>query len=306
LAGQTEHGEHLDDEGLSVRHTSLLQPSGASRDETDAVGAHYGFANLADRIFAALDAAGQGTAPTPDDLAPVDQLHIGGQSTTRQLAQRAGLRAGQTVLDVGGGIGGPARTLASEHGCSVTVLDLTEAYCRTGEQLTALTGLTDRVTFRRGNALAMPFADGSFDVVWTQHSSMNIEAKERLYAEVHRVLRPGGRLALHEIMAGTVQPIHFPVPWARDPAISFLRPPQEMRALLPAAGFAEVAWFDVTPAALAWYQNRLAQPPPPAPQPLGVHVLLGPTFREMGRNMHRNLEEQRVAVVQGVFDRAKS
>ncbi|CAA9452538.1 MAG: hypothetical protein AVDCRST_MAG80-2450 [uncultured Rubrobacteraceae bacterium] len=147
------------------------------------------------------------------------------------------------VLDVGGGLGGPARNLASEIGCSVEVLDVTEEFCRAGEILTTRTGLGDLVSFRHASALDMPHPDASFDVVWMQHSSMNIADKERLYAEIHRVLRPGGHLALHEIMAGPVTPIHFPVPWARGPEISFLRPPEEVRALITGIGFEESAWM---------------------------------------------------------------
>jgi MPBQ/MSBQ methyltransferase len=149
---------------------------------------------------------------TPDDLAPATEFHTGGTEATLELARRAGLRAGLRVLDVGGGLGGPARTPGSEFGCRVTVLDLTEEYCRAGELLTARTGLGDQVTFQHGDALTMPFPNGDFDVAWAQHSSMNIADKERLYREIHRILRPGGRLALHEIMAGPIQPIHFPVP----------------------------------------------------------------------------------------------
>ena len=113
---------------------------------------------------------------------------------------------------------------------------MTEAYCRTGEMLTTLIGFPAASASATATRSDMPFAEAQFDVVWTQHSSMNVENKERLYAEIRRVLRPGGRLALHEIMSGPVQPVHFPVPWARDPAISFLRPPAEIRALLTGTG----------------------------------------------------------------------
>ena len=208
------------------------------------------------------------------------------------------------MLDVGGGIGGPARTLAHEFGCAVTVLDLTEAYCRAGEELTAATGLAGKVSFRQGDAVAMPFPDGAFDLVWTQHSSMNIADKERLYGECRRVLRPGGRLAFHEIMAGATQPVHFPVPWARDPALSFLQPPGEIRAVLNGLGFDEVAWVDTTGSAAAWFRawaaRRAEGGPPP---PLGLHLLLGNVFPEMGANMLRNLEEGRVVMVQAVLER---
>ena len=129
------------------------------------------------------------------------------------------------VLDVGDGLGGPARTLASEFGCAVKVLDLTEEFCRARAAFTTRTGLSDLVSFRHGSALEMPYPDASFDAAWTQHSSMNIADKGRLYGEIHRVLRPDGRLALHEILAGPVSPIYLPVPWARRPELNHLCPP---------------------------------------------------------------------------------
>ena len=266
--------------------------------------AHYTRANLAGAILSGLRAAGKDLESlTPLDLAPVDQFHTGGRDATLELARMAGLRPGERVLDVGGGLGGPARTLASELGCTVTVLDLTEEFCRVGERLTAMTGLADRVTFRHGNALDMPFDDASFEVVWTQHSSMNIEDKERLYAEVRRVLRPGGRLALHEVMAGPVQPVHFPAPWASDPSISFLRPPDEVRALLAGLGFREIAWVDATIQAVEFIRRLRATTQPGAvPPPLGLHLIIPNAAERVGSQM-RNLEEERVRIIAAVFER---
>jgi SAM-dependent methyltransferase len=273
----------------------------ATHDYAQAVNAHYSPPDLGATILAALRAAGKDPDHlAPADLAPVDQFHIGGRQATLDLARLAGIAPGATVLDVGGGLGGAARTLATEFGCAVTVLDLTAEYCRVGAMLTARTGLDDRVTFRHGNALALPCPDEGFDVVWTQHSSMNIADKAGLYAEIRRVLRPGGRLALHEVVAGPVQPIHFPVPWAGDPSLSFLSPPDELRALLRDAGFAEVAWVDVTAPAVAWFRAWAATT---TPGPLGMHLLMGAGAREKGRNQVRNLEEGRAGVVQGVFAR---
>ncbi|HET8626055.1 MAG TPA: methyltransferase domain-containing protein [Thermomicrobiales bacterium] len=273
----------------------------ATRDYARAVDAHYGSGDLGATILSALRAAGKDPGHlAPADLAPVDQFHIGGRQATMDLAGLAGIAPGTTVLDVGGGLGGAARTLAAEFGCAVTVLDLTAEFCRVGALLTAHTGLDGRVTFRQGDALAMPFPDESFDAVWTQHSSMNIADKARLYAEIRRVLRPGGRLALHEVVAGPVQPIHFPVPWADDPSLSHLSRPEEIRALLLDAGFAEVAWVDVTASAVAWFR---AWATTTTPGPLGMHLLMGDGAREKGRNQVRNLEEGRAGVVQGVFSR---
>ena len=273
------------------------------------VNAQYGRHNLGASIVTALRAIGKDPGNvTLGDLAPLDHFHGGGYPATLELARRANLQPGQRVLDVGGGLGGPARTMAAEFGCTVTVLDLTEEFCRTGELLTAWTKLRHRVTFQQGNALALPFPDHSFDVVWAQNSLMNIADKEGLYAGISRVLRTGGRFAFQEVMAGPVQPLHFPVPWANSPAISFLRPPAEVRALLLRLGFVEVAWADTTPAALEAQPQRSAATSMPgtAAQTLPyLSFILRPREEAeyVAHNVARNLEEGRVAYIQGVFDR---
>lgn len=170
------------------------------------------------------------------------------------------------------------------------------------EMLTARVGLAARVAFRHGSALELPFADGAFDVVWMQHAAVNIAEKERLYRETHRVLRPGGRLAMQEAMAGPGGSLHFPVPWAGDASISFLRPAAEMRALLATVGFREVDWVDERDAVLSGL-------PAPAPgerqegaRPFAA-LVLGPRLPEMQRNVAHNLREERLALVQAVFER---
>lgn len=266
---------------------------------------HYVSSDLDQAVSVALAALGKdGLVLTLDDLAPIDQFHTGGKDATHELARRAGIGAEARVLDVGGGLGGAARVLASEFGCQVTVLDLTEEYCWVGRNLTERMELSDHVTFQHGNALDMPFEDSAFDVVWTQHSSMNVSDKERLYAQIHRVLRPGGRFAMHEILAGLVEPIHLPVFWAREASISFLRPPNAVRALLTETGFRELDWVDTTDWSLAWLQARLAAVPakPVTPSPLGLHLLLGPDVSVMFRNHVLNLQENRISIIQGVFE----
>lgn len=275
------------------------------RPDERALNAHYGRDDLTGRILGALRAAGMDTdALEAGDLAPLDQFHTRGRRATLDLARLAGVSSGMRVLDVGGGLGGPARTLAKEFGCSVEVLDVTEEFCRAGAALTARLGLDGLVSFRHGSALDIPHQDASFDLAWTQHSSMNIADKERLYAEVHRILRPGGRLAMHEIMAGPVSPVRFPVPWAREPSISHLQDPETVRARISAAGFTELAWIDETPSAAEWFAERAAASPSEDPPPLGLHLLLGDDFTEMLRNQARNLREDRIAVIRAVFARA--
>lgn len=262
---------------------------------------HYGRGNLAAAILTGLREAGKDPdALAPDDLVAVDHFHVRGRKATLELAQQVGLERGMRVLDVGGGLGGSARTLARELGCHVTVLDLTEEYCRVGEELTRRSGLSAQVVFRHGNALDVPFADESFDAAWMEHCSMNVDDKERLSSEIRRVTRPGGRLALHEIAAGPRVPIHFPVPWARDPSASFLRPAAAIRALLARAGFKEVAWSDVSARSLEWFRRQVTRA---TPTPLGLQLLLGADFEDMVANQVRNLDEGRIAVIMGAWER---
>ena len=213
------------------------------------INGHYARPGLTDAILRGLRDAGKDPAQCSyDDLSPVDHFHTLGKQATIELATLARVATGTRVLDVGGGLGGPARMLAAEYGCEVAVLDLTEVYCRIGELLTERAGLTDRVSFRQGDALNLPFEDASFDLVWTQHCTKNLEDKARLYRELARVLRPEGALAFHEIMAGPMQPIHFPVPWASAPELSFLQPPATVCSLIEEAGLAIEEFRDGTAA----------------------------------------------------------
>ena len=259
---------------------------------------HWERERLAESILTALAAAGKNLdALTIDDLAITDQFHGGGKPATTRLARLFGATPGQRVLDVGGGLGGPARTLAVEYGCRVTVVDLTESFVRAARVLTGRLGLDDRVSHHVGDALDLRFDTGAFDVVWTQNSGMNIADKVRLYAGFHRVLRPGGLLALQEPMAGPVQPPIFPLMWATDAAQSFLRPPDEMRALIAAAGFAERAWEDVTAETAA----------PATAESIPAHsaqrLIMGDALDAIIRANHRNRAEGRMVSIQAVFER---
>ena len=262
------------------------------------VEAYWARERLDEAILAALAASGADLdALTPDVLAPVDQFHGGGKPVTVRLARLAGAHHGLRVLDVGGGFGGPARTLAVEFGCVVTVVDLTESYVRAARMLTARMGLGERVSHHVGNALALPFPAGAFDCVWTQNSGMNIADKARLYREFHRVLRPGGRLALQEPMAGPVGPVLYPVMWARDAAASFLRSPAEMRAVIEGAGFRVRVWDDVT--------AETAGPATGAAIPAHSiqRLVMGGAIDEIIRVGHRNRDEGRLVSIQAVVER---
>ncbi|WIT13452.1 methyltransferase domain-containing protein [Paucibacter sediminis] len=265
----------------------------------ETVQTHYARSELGTLILAALEKAGKDIHRlTPEDLAPIDEFHIRGRAATLELARAASLDAAKRVLDVGSGVGGTSRCLAKEFGCRVTGIDLTEDYCRAAELLTAKTGLAHLVDYRQGDATQLPFADASFDVVWTEHAAMNIPDKARLYREMHRVLKPGGRLAIYDVLAGPTGPVHFPVPWARTPDASFLLRPDELRALLEAAGFTITDWSDTTDAARAWFVALAQKIGREGLPPLGFHILLGADFQAMAQNQRRNLEEGRIVLAQ--------
>lgn len=266
------------------------------------VESHYTTPDLGAAILTALQAAGKDLDHlTPDDLAPVDEFHGGQRPATVRLAEMAGLSGSERVLDVGSGLGGPSRFLAWRYGCRVSGVDLTAEFCRVADLLTKLTGLTGRVDYRQGSALELPFADASFDVVWSQNAAMNISDRDRLYAEMHRVLKPGGKLALQEVAAGPGGPPHFPVQWAREPGISFLFTQAETQAKLAAAGFRILAWQDTTAPSLEAAQARAGRIS--APPPLGTHLLLGDDWVAMAQNSVRNLEERRTELFNAVLQR---
>src|SRR5262249_46451451 len=198
-----------------------------------AVAEHYTRRALGDVILAALKAAGEDLRhPTPDDSAPVDEFHSGGRNATVRLAQLAQIDGSNRVLDVGCGIGGPSRYLASNFGCQVTGLDFTAEFTALAAMLAQRTRLADKVSYRQGDALDLPFADASFDVVWSQNAAINIADRDRLYGEMRRVLVAGGRLAIQEIAAGPGGEPYYPAPWANDKGISFLSTPQATGAAI--------------------------------------------------------------------------
>ena len=205
------------------------------------------------------------------------------------------------VLDVGCGIGGPARTLALNYGCHVTGVDMTASYVETGQMLVERLGLNESVSITTGNALDLHFENGTFDIVWMQHMGMNVADKGRLYREARRVLRSGGRLALHEILAGDVSPPHYPTPWADDPSFSHLIDADRLRAVLSESGFREIALRDDTPRSIDWARTPLDSGGDVSLSP-AIEALLGPNHRERIENVRRNLIEGRIEVVQAVCE----
>ncbi|HEU5001569.1 MAG TPA: class I SAM-dependent methyltransferase [Actinomycetota bacterium] len=264
------------------------------------VQAQYSRGTLLADLEAALVAAGRDPEHLgPDDLSEFEEFHTLGRPATMALAEAAQITATDHVLDAGCGLGGPARTLARLTGCTVTAVDLTEEFCTTADALTRHSGLAGQVAVLQADARVLPFPAGAFDVTWTQHVSMNIEDKAGFYTELRRVLKPGGRLAFFDVMAGPTQPVHFPALWTSEPAWSHLATPEETRAAVEAAGFEPTVWEDVTALALAFFTMAatfLAAGPPP---PLGLHLVIKDMPAKV-QNMRQDLEEGRVTLLRGV------
>ena len=209
-------------------------------------------ADLQQRVADVLEKAGKDSSNTSvEELASLDQWHVMGLLPTRRLAERAGVKKGDRVLDAGCGMGGPARYLAKTYDCEVTGIDVTEPYLETAHFLNEVTGLSEQVTLQKAEVTEIPFDNESFDVVWTQHALQSIPHKERFFAEFFRVLKPGGKAVVHDMFRGPGSPVHFPAFWGSDDSISFLSTDAELRSLLEDAGFKFLHWQDTTEEARA-------------------------------------------------------
>jgi SAM-dependent methyltransferase len=270
-------------------------------DGCDGVRDHYRATGLTQRLKTELAALGpEDQRLMPQQLGPLDQFHTGGLAATAELARLAGANADASVLDVGSGVGGPARFLAATYGCRVMGVDLSEPFVDAARYLTERTGQTGQVSFQTANALELPFDAGRFNVVLLQHVAMNISERARLYHEIRRVLKPGGRFVTFDVVLNGSEP-HYPVPWARTAATSFLLTAAATREAIEAAGFRTLAWQDDTDAAKAWFAQLRALGPPPSPN---LGVVMGPDFAQLSANLGRNLMEGRLGILTAVFEAA--
>src|ERR1700730_10008889 len=272
-------------------------------DVLDRVREHYRATGLTERLRTALTAFGPDEQRlTPQQLATLDQFHTRGLAATVELAKLAGITTDMSVLDVGSGVAGPARFLAAIYGCQVQGTDLSEPFVDAARYLTERTGQSERVSFVTANALKLPFDDGHFDVVLLQHVAMNISDRARLYREIRRVLKSGGRFATFDVVLSSGEP-HYPVPWARTPATSFLLTADATREVIEPAGFRTLAWRDDSEDASAWFAQLRASGPPPSPN---LGVVMGPDFVQLSANLGRNLMEGRLGILTAVFEAAST
>jgi SAM-dependent methyltransferase len=273
-------------------------------DMQDEIERHYASEAIAERILAALrEAYGPDVRITPDALAPLDHFHGRGVTATEALSTRLAPKAGDRLLDIGSGIGGPARWMAAHFGCHVTGIDLTQAFCDAAEALTRACGMSDQVRIVQGSATDLPFPDQSFDRAYSQNVLMNIADKRRFYREAFRVLRPGGLFAVDQTALGPNGPPSYPQPWASVAEASFLAMPEEIRTNSAAAGFDIVMLRDATDEAIAFQEEMRRRVQAEGPPRLGLHVLLGDRFRELMRNSADSLAERRTSIIQCLLRR---
>ena len=279
-------------------------------DHYDAASARSG-QSLQERLREAFRDAGRDPERLSlADVAGIDQLHLGGRSASRMLAELGGLKGGEQVLDVGCGTGGASRLLATEYDCHVVGVDITAAFVEVAGWLSLATGLAEQTRFSCADAARVPLEAGTVEVVWCQHALMNMPHIPQVLAEWRRLLVPGGRILLHEIVAGdNPEPLALPVPWARTSDNSYLRESRQLQRILALSGFKLVALEGVTAQALAWRQHHVSretrdterQEAEPMPALPGPALIFGEEFAQMGRNLRDNLAADKVRVVAGVW-----
>ena len=268
-------------------------------DVLDDVRDHYRATGLTERLQTALMALGpEDQRLTPEQLGALDQFHTRGLAATIELAELVRITADMLVLDVGSGVGGPARFLAARYGCRVAGVDLSEPFVDAARYLTERAGLSGKVSFQTASALKLPFGDARFDAVLLQHVAMNIADRARLYREIRRVLKTGGRFATFDVVSIGGEP-HYPVPWARTPATSCLLSAAATRETIEPAGFRALAWQDDIEAGKTWIAQLRASGPPPSPN---LGVVMGPDFAQLSANLGRNLIEGRLGILTAVFE----
>ena len=266
---------------------------------------HYTHGSLLDAIRDGVQKLGK----TPDqvqvdDLGPVDEFHIGGRVATENFLDRLDIDDTHHVLDVGCGLGGACRYAVKRYGCRVTGIDLTQEYVDTGNTLCEWVGLGDRIRLEVEDATALSHPDNTFDRAYVMHVGMNIADKDSLASELHRVVRPGGKVGIYDVMQVGDGDLQFPVPWASDAEGSSVSPPATYKLALDLAGLNILFERNRRDFALEFFaqlQTRVGSAD--GPPPLGIHMLMGDTRAVKMKNMIENISRNLIAPVEIVAEK---
>jgi SAM-dependent methyltransferase len=269
--------------------------------EASTIADHWGRGDVYGLIVSALAKASKPLEGlTVEDLAPVDHFHARGFPATVELADRLPIKPGTHVLDIGCGLGGPARYIAQRFQCRVSGLDITKPFVDAANKLTALLRMDEQVQVRLGDGQQLPYPDASFDGAYAQHVTMNVPDRPRFFAEAYRVLKPGAFFALTEHGLGPTGSPHHPVPWSEDGSGAYLISPEETRTLLDRAGFRDFGIEETGAKYLAGYKMAIEKAERGELPPLGIHILMGATAAQKAKNAARNIEEGRTRPLQAI------
>jgi ubiquinone/menaquinone biosynthesis C-methylase UbiE len=276
------------------------------RVDRSSVSGHYSRSGLIQAIENGVIGMGKTTdTVTVDDLAPVDEFHIGGRKATEDLMAQLGIAPGDHVLDVGCGLGGPARFVADRYKCRVSGIDLTLDYVETGNRLCEWVGLGDRVKLFQSTALSMSFQNTIFNAAYMLHVGMNIEDKESLCLEVARVLRRGGLFAVYDVMRMADGELSFPLPWATTRESSTVESPERYKRALERAGFEILSERNRKDFALAYFNDlRSRASAASGPVPLGLQTLMGERRQDQIKNMIESISTGIIAPVELIVRKA--
>ncbi len=259
---------------------------------------HWGRGDVYARILAALEKTSKPLDTlTIEDLAPVDHFHARGFPATVELADQLPIKAGQHLLDIGCGVGGPARYLAQRFGCKVSGIDITPPFIEAAQGLTKLLHMEAQVALSLGDGNRLPYADATFDGAYTQHVTMNVADRNGFFSEAYRVLKRGAFFALTEHGLGPTGSPHHPLPWSEDGSGAYLKTPADTQRYLETAGFVDVTIEYTGAKYLEGYNRAIALAAQGALPPLGIHLLMGESAPQKTKNSARNIEERRTEPV---------